>query len=149
MPHESPHGRVEPQALRIVHIFVTGEPPEDRLPEEGHERMLNVLAQADLGETLCRHPAQPKVLIQLPEGEQSRIRGDGCAPELQLQAAVEMEFESALRGFTHWVVPTTGQKEGLSTWIISCNQLEGWENRGPIWEIRASGSCLYPIPCLE
>ena len=114
MAHEGSHGGVEPKAFGVVHIFITSEPPKNRLPEKSHKVVLDVLAQAALSEALRRHPAQPQGLIELAEGEQSCIRGDGCAPELQLQPAVEMKSESALRGFTHWVVPTTGQGEGLT-----------------------------------
>jgi len=33
MAQERPHGRVKPETLRIIDIFIPGEAPEDRLPE--------------------------------------------------------------------------------------------------------------------
>jgi hypothetical protein len=54
------------------------------LPKKGDELMLDVFAQAILVELLSRHLTQTQSLIQLAEGEQSSVRGDGCAPELKL-----------------------------------------------------------------
>jgi hypothetical protein len=84
VPNKCSHGGVKPETLRIIHIFIPSEPSKNRLPKKGNELMLDVFAQAILVELLSRHLTQIQSLIQLAEGEQSSVRGDGCAPELKL-----------------------------------------------------------------
>ena len=37
-----PHRGIDGQSLRVVHVFITGQPAVDRLPQERHESVLFV-----------------------------------------------------------------------------------------------------------
>ena len=110
-PDKTAHSWVDSKTLGVVHILVASEPPKNRLPEKGHEPVLDVLAQAAFNQLPGGHLAQPENLIQFPEGEQAPVRGDGCAPELKLQSAVKVDSQRALRDFTHWVFSTMAREE--------------------------------------
>ena len=81
------------QALGVVHILVSGKPPEHRLPQQPDQRMAAVLAGARVGQHLARHRAQTECVVEFAVGQQSGIGGDHGAAKLQHQAAVEIEPE--------------------------------------------------------
>jgi hypothetical protein len=49
------HRRIMPKLLGVVHVFIAGESPEDRLPKHPNERVPAVLAGAGVGERFARH----------------------------------------------------------------------------------------------
>ena len=84
------------QAFGIVHVFVSGKPPEHGLPQQPDQCMAAVLAGACVGELLARHRAEAEGIVELSIGQQARIGSDGGAAKLERQSAVEIEPENAI-----------------------------------------------------
>ena len=97
------HRRIMAQPLGVVHILVSGKPPEHRLPQQPDQSMPAVLAGARVGERLARHRGQAERVVEFAIGEQSGIGGDHRAAKLQHQPAVEIEPESLVIRFTRRV----------------------------------------------
>ena len=66
------HRRIMAQALGVVHVLISGEPPEDRLPQHPDERMSAILAGSSIGERFARHRGKAERVVEFPIGEQSR-----------------------------------------------------------------------------
>jgi hypothetical protein len=49
------HRRIMPQALGVVHVLVSGEAAEDRLPKQSGQCVPAILASACVGENIARH----------------------------------------------------------------------------------------------
>jgi hypothetical protein len=56
-----------------------------------------------IGEHVTCQRGQPKRVVKFAIGKQSSVGGDDRATELQRQAAVKIESESARFRFTRWV----------------------------------------------
>jgi hypothetical protein len=65
--------------------------------------MPTVPARASLSQILPRDYHQAEHIIQLPERQQTSIRGDAGTVELQLEAPVEIEPRNVGFRFTRWV----------------------------------------------
>jgi hypothetical protein len=89
--HHPAHRRIATQPLGVVHVLVTGQPPEHRLPQQPDQQMPSVLAGACLGQSLASACGQSKNVVQFAIGQQSAIGGDHRTVELEPQAAVEIE----------------------------------------------------------
>ena len=72
------------QAFGIVHVFVSGKPPEHGLPQQPDERMTAVLAGTRVGQHVARHHAETQGIVKFAIGQQSGIGGDPRAMELKL-----------------------------------------------------------------
>src|SRR3989442_34577 len=59
-----------------------------------------------VGEVSLDERAEAEVLVQLTRQQQSSIRGDRRAPELDAKLGVERELNRARCRLTHWVVPS-------------------------------------------
>ena len=84
------------QAFGIVHVFISGKPPEHGLPQQPNQCMAAVLAGACVGELLTRHRAEAEGIVEFAIGQQARIGGDDGAAKLERQSAVEIESENAI-----------------------------------------------------
>jgi hypothetical protein len=62
-----------------------------------------VLAAPALRQSRTRQIGQPERVVQFPVGQQAGVRGDAGPVEFQLQAAVEIDPQSAVIRFTRWV----------------------------------------------
>ncbi len=91
------------QAFGVVDILVSGQASEHRLPQQAHQRMAAVPAGAGIGDHRTCHDAETEGVVEFSVGKQSGIGGDPRTMELKLQAAVEIEPQSAIIRFTHWV----------------------------------------------
>jgi hypothetical protein len=78
------------QALGIVHVFVSGEPPKHGLPQQTDQHMTAVLPGTCVGEQVTRHGAEAEGIIKFAIGQQSGIRGNSRAAKLEHQASVEI-----------------------------------------------------------
>ena len=65
--------------------------------------MLDVPAMTDLLQLHWRSHRQTQRIIQLPAGQQSRIRSDSGSVKLKPQPTVKTDLQSPLLRFTHWV----------------------------------------------
>jgi hypothetical protein len=92
------------QPLGIVHVLVSGEPPEDRLANLGSQRVTAILTSPSVGESLSGQVCQAKGIIEVPKGEQPSVRRNSRTVELQLQAGVESDPESGIVFFTRCAV---------------------------------------------
>jgi hypothetical protein len=97
------HRRIAAQPLGVVHVLVTGQPTEYRLPQQPDQQMPSVPAGARLGQSLAAACGQSEDIIQLAIRQQSAIGGDGRTTEPKHQAAVEIEPQRALIRFTRRV----------------------------------------------
>ena len=85
------HRWIVTQPLGIVHILVSGEAAENRLPQHADQRMTTVLAGACVGEQFAGRFAQAECIIEFAIGEQTCIGGDDGATKLHRHAAVKIE----------------------------------------------------------
>ena len=65
------HRRIVTPTLGIVHILVSGEPTENRLPEKPDKCMAAILARARVGEQIACNHGQAKHVIKFAIGQQS------------------------------------------------------------------------------
>ena len=107
--HHGAHRRIMRQTVGIVHVLVAGEATEHRLAQQAGQQVARVLATAALRQRRTRQIGQPERVVEFAVGEQSGVGGDAAAVEFQLQAAVEIDPQSAVIRFTRWVFhePTT------------------------------------------
>jgi hypothetical protein len=91
------------QALSVVHVFVSGKPPEDGLPQQPDQRMTAVPASACLGEQIACHGTETECPVKFAIGQQSRIGGNYRAAKLEHQSAVEIEPENPVVRITRRV----------------------------------------------
>jgi hypothetical protein len=75
-PTTQRHGRITPEPIRIVHVLVSSEPPEHRLPDLTGQGMAAILARPGISETLPGKLCQAKGIIKLAKGEQTGIGRD-------------------------------------------------------------------------
>jgi hypothetical protein len=97
------HCGIMAQTLGVVHIFVTGELPENRLPQHPDESMPAVLACASVSEHLARHHTEAERVVEFAIGEQSGVGGHDRTAKLKHQSPVEIEPESLAIRFTRRV----------------------------------------------
>ena len=97
------HRRIMAQALGVVHVFVSGEPTEYRLPQHPDQVMAAVLAGARVREQLTRHRGQPERVVEFTIGKQPSIGSHHRAAKLKHQAAIEIQPKSIRFRFTRWV----------------------------------------------
>ena len=64
------------QALGVVYVYVSGKPPEHRLPQQTHQRMATVLANPCFREEVSSHGAETEGIVELAIDQQSRIGDD-------------------------------------------------------------------------
>src|SRR5512134_422543 len=97
------HGRIMPEAVGIVDVFVAAEPPEGGLAEQPDHPVLSVLAGSGIDQALAHDLRQSERIIEFPKGKQASIRRDLRAVELQLQPTVEIEPQHPGFAFTRRV----------------------------------------------
>lgn len=88
------------EAVGVVDILVSGEAAEHRLPELRRQSVAVVLAGPAVGQHLSGHLGQAKGVVQLTEGEQTRIRCHPRSVKLQLETAVETDPQIGQFRFT-------------------------------------------------
>ena len=99
--HHLTHRRVNRQPFRVVRVLVTRQATVHRLSQHAHQLMLCVLAAPRITEQVIRHSRHAQRFIQFAIRDQSRVRGNGCAVEFQLDPAVEIDPQRLLACFTH------------------------------------------------
>jgi hypothetical protein len=87
----------------VVHILLSGKPPEHGLPQHADQRITAVLAGASVGENLACHRAEAERVVEFPLREQAGVGGDHRTAKLERQSAVEIEPEGLANRFTHRV----------------------------------------------
>ena len=84
------------QAFGVVHVFVSGKPPEHGLPQQPDQCMATVPAGACVSERAARHRAEAEGVVEFAIGQQARIGRDDRTAKLERQSAVEIEPEKAI-----------------------------------------------------
>jgi hypothetical protein len=84
------------QAFGIVHVLVSGEPPEHGLPQQPDQRMATVPAGARVSKRAACHHAQAEGVVEFTIGQQASIGSNGRASKLERQSAVEIEPENTV-----------------------------------------------------
>jgi hypothetical protein len=77
------HRRIATEPVGVVHVLVSGDTPEHRLSQHSDQIMPTVPARASISQILPRDYHQAEHVIQLPERQQTSIRGDAGTLELQ------------------------------------------------------------------
>jgi hypothetical protein len=85
------HRGIMTQPLGIVHVLITSETAEHRLPEQTDQRMAPVLAGAGISEHLTSQCGQAEHVVEFAVGEQPGIGRDRGTTKLQHQTAVKIE----------------------------------------------------------
>src|SRR3954470_6354428 len=98
--HHPAQGRIMREPVGIVHILVSGAPPEDRLAELSNQGMSSVRAGAGVRQHLSSGLAQTKGIIKFAAVQQPAIGRDLRSVELQLETAVERQPKSSVLRFT-------------------------------------------------
>jgi len=80
-----------------------GKASKHRLTKQPHHAMPSILAGTAVLEKTPGPLSQAKGIVKLPIGEQSGVRGDPGTVELQLHAAVEIDPQMGVSGFTRRV----------------------------------------------
>jgi hypothetical protein len=91
------------QTLGVIHIFISCQPPKNRLTQQTCHQMLCVLAATVIRKRRTGQRGQPENVIQFPIREQPCIRCDHGAMKFQLETAVESEPENVKIRFTRRV----------------------------------------------
>jgi hypothetical protein len=84
------------QTFGVVHVLVSGEPPEHRLPQQPDQRMATVPAGARVSERAACHHAEVEGVVEFTIGQQASIGRDDRTAKLERQSAVEIEPERAI-----------------------------------------------------
>ena len=63
------HPGIMPQALGVVHIFISGKRTEHRLSQHSNESMPAIPAGAGVGEHLARHRAEAEGIVEFAIGK--------------------------------------------------------------------------------
>jgi hypothetical protein len=92
-----------PKPSRVVHILVSGQPPEHSLSQHPDQRVMAVLAGARVGEYIAGHRGKAQRGVQFPVREQADVGGDHRSSKLEHQPAVEIESENLGIRFTRRV----------------------------------------------
>jgi hypothetical protein len=71
--HDGPHDGILREALGVIHVFVSGETTEHRLPKKSHQEMSGVLATPRLRQNLSAQLGQSKGVIQFTIREQTGV----------------------------------------------------------------------------
>ena len=102
--HDPAQGRIMRQPVGIVHVLVSGQPPEHGLAKLSDQRVAAVLAGPGVGENLSGQVCQAEGIIEIPKGEQTSVGRHFRTVELQLQAGIEGDPESGIVFFTRCTV---------------------------------------------
>ena len=92
------------KTIGVVHVLISGETTEHRLPQQPGQQMPCVPATATFRKGTTGQVGQPERVVQLPVGQQPGVGGDAAPMELQPQAAIETDPQGTLIRFTRWVV---------------------------------------------
>ena len=98
-----PHGRITPETVGVVHIFIATKTAKHRLTELPRHAVPSVLAGTAVLENIPGNLGQAKRVVKLPIGEQPAVRGDLGTMKFQLQTAVEIDPQRGLSAFTRRV----------------------------------------------
>jgi len=101
--HDGSHRRVERQPFGIVHVLVSGQAAEHRLAQQARQQVARVLAAPQVRQRRPGDLGQAENIVQLAVGQEASVRGDLPAVEFQFQAAVEIDPQMGLSGFTRRV----------------------------------------------
>jgi hypothetical protein len=91
------------QPVGIVHVLVTGEPAENRLPQHADQGMTAILPSTSVGKSFAGKIAQAEYIIEFAIGEQTCIGGDDGSRKLNHNATVEIEVQNLVLRFTRRV----------------------------------------------
>ena len=97
------HRRIAAQPIGVVHILVTSQPAEYRLPQQPDQQVASVPAGARLCQSLAAACGQCEHVVQLAIRQQSAVGGDRRAVEPEHHSPVEIEPQRAAVRFTHRV----------------------------------------------
>ena len=82
------HGRIVPQTVGVVHVFIAAKASKNRVTEPTSHAVPSVLAGTAVLENIPGNLGQAEGIVKLPLGEQPGVRGDLGTVKFQLQAAV-------------------------------------------------------------
>src|SRR5438876_1127051 len=80
------HCRIMTQAFGVVHVFVSGEPTEYRLPQHPDQVMAAVLAGPRVREQLTRHRCQPERVVEFMPGVYECLEAERIKYAIRLPA---------------------------------------------------------------
>ena len=81
--NDDPHGGVLGQPFSVVGVLVAGQTAVHRLPEQGHQLVLDVATTPALLQTGGCCLRQSQGIIQFAACQESGVRGNSCAVEFQ------------------------------------------------------------------
>src|ERR1035437_1274092 len=100
---DQPEGRVLGEPLGVVEVFVASQAAIDRLPQQVGEAKLRVLPTA-VRQILFDQFAESEPLVEFAHQDQTTVRSDAGALELDLERGVEGELKRPFLYLTHWVL---------------------------------------------
>jgi len=89
--HDLTHDRIEGQLVGVVHILISSQPPEHRLPEQTVKPMDRVLAASGVAQCCCRQIGQTERVIQLAHHQKATVGTDLRAANFQPHTPVEID----------------------------------------------------------
>ena len=99
---DTPHGRINTQAIGVVGVFVTSQTTVDRLSNHPSHAVLRVLAGAGIvNPQLVDFRRQPERFIEFSIGQKTGITGDVRTVEFETDLAVEIDPQGTPFALTH------------------------------------------------
>jgi hypothetical protein len=101
--HHGAHRGIVGETFGVVHVLVTSEAAEHRLPQQAGQQVVGVLASTAFRQDTAGQISEAECVIQFSVDQDAGIGGDAAAVEFQLQAAVEIDPERPIIRFTRRV----------------------------------------------
>ena len=101
--YDRAHRRITRQSLCIVDILITGQASKHRLAQQARQQVARVLASTQVRQRRPTQIGQAENIVQLAVGQGPSVGRDPAAVKFQLQAAVEIDPQMRLSGFTRRV----------------------------------------------
>jgi hypothetical protein len=98
------HDRIEGQTIRVVHILVSGQSSENRLPEQPVKPMERVLPSAAVSQRRRGQIRKSERVIELAHHQKPAIRTDLRTQELHPHTAVKAKSPITRFMCTLWVI---------------------------------------------
>jgi hypothetical protein len=74
--NDLPHHRIERQTISVIHIIISRQSPENRLPQQPDESVQPIVTCPRVSQQTTSNVVQAEHLIQFPQQQQSSVQTD-------------------------------------------------------------------------
>jgi hypothetical protein len=130
------------QAIGVVHILISGQTTEHRLPQQRGQQTPGVPAVVAFRGGCTGQVGKSESVVQLPIRQQPGAVGDAPAVALELQVTVDIDPQGNVLRFTRRVVHRAVTEFPSTLWNCAIFPLPPAGEFEVIWEIRIKNSRL-------